>query len=112
MELKKLGRCSGLIYLTSNRTTLLNFLKSQAEDEAAARIAHWLPSSVPFWAANSSELVDFVPKFQHALCREDDGRLVACFGGRDSSGQKALKRRFTADSVCRVVRGKCGARQS
>ena len=84
----------GPIYLTSNRTTLVNLLKPQVEDEAAARIAHWLPASVPFWAANSSELVDFVPKFQHALCRDGDGRLVACFGGRDSSDQKGLKRRF------------------
>lgn len=84
----------GPVYLTNNRTTLVNLLKPHAEDETVARLAHWLPASVPFWAANSSELVDFVPKLQRALCRSEDGRLVACFGGPDSSAQRGLKRRF------------------
>ncbi|QDA57219.1 hypothetical protein [Thermomonas aquatica] len=85
----------GPIYLTGNRTTLINMLKHTEGDEGASRIAHWLPSSVPFWAANSSELVDFAPKLQRALGREDDGRLVACFCGYDSS-EKWLKKKFNS----------------
>lgn len=84
----------GPIYLTGNRTTLVNMLKQTEGDESSSRIAHWLPSIVPFWAANSSELVDFVPKFQRALGHEDDGRLVACFCGNDYSGDKWLKKKF------------------
>lgn len=83
----------GPAYLTGNRTTLINLLKQAAGGEESSNIAHWLPSSVPFWAANSSELVDFSAKLQRALNRDDGGRLVACFCGEDHNRSR-LKRKF------------------
>lgn len=83
----------GPIYLTGNRTTLFSLLKQVEREEESSNIAHWLPSIVPFWSANSSELVDFVPRFQRALDSEDGGRLVACFCGEESS-RGWLKRKF------------------
>ena len=85
----------GPIYLTGNRTTLVNMLKQTEENAGSSQIAHWLPSAVPFWAANSSELVEFAPKLQRALGREDHGRLVACFCGHDSN-DKWLKNKFNS----------------
>ena len=84
----------GPIYLAGNRATLINMLRSEDDDEERSSIAHWLPSDVPFWAANSTELVEFAAKFQKALDRRDGGRLVACFMGEDASEERWLKRRF------------------
>ena len=83
----------GPIYLTGNRVTLLSLLKQAEREEESSNIAHWLPSIVPFWSANSSELVDFVPRLQRALDPEDGGRLVACFCG-EASSRGWLKRKF------------------
>lgn len=83
----------GPIYLGSNRKTLTNLLK-QSEGDDSSQAAHWLPASCPFWAANSSELVDFVPRFERALAHEGNGRLVACFCDSDTLSQKHLKRTF------------------
>ena len=84
----------GPVYLTSNRTTLLRLLKQTEEEAEGSAIAHWLPANVPFWAANSSELVEFVPKVQRALGGDDFGRLVACFCGKDAADQKWLKKKY------------------
>lgn len=83
----------GPIYLVGNRTTLINMLRSE-DDEERSSIAHWLPADVPFWAANSTELVEFVARFQKALDRRDGGRLVACFKGEGASEERWLKRTF------------------
>ena len=84
----------GPIYLVGNRTTLINMLRSEDHEEERSSIAHWLPADVPFWAANSTELVEFVAKFQKALDRKDGGRLVACFKGEGASEERSLKRAF------------------
>lgn len=84
----------GPIYLVGNRTTLINMLRSEDDEEERSSIAHWLPADVPFWASNSTELVEFVAKFQRALDRRDGGRLVTCFKGESASEERWLKRTF------------------
>jgi hypothetical protein len=85
----------GPIYLTANRATLLRYLKqTEREDDSVSAIAHWLPADVPFWAANSSELAEFVPKFQKALGEGDTGKIVGCFFGTLSSEGNRLKKKF------------------
>lgn len=86
----------GPIYLGGNRTTLINMVRATSEEEEGGQstLAHWLPADVPFWAANSTELVEFVSKFQRALDREDGGRLVACLKGEGAAEERWLKRTF------------------
>lgn len=88
----------GPIYLVGNRTTLINMLRSEEHEEEheeeRSSIAHWLPADVPFWAANNTELVEFVAKFQKALDRRDGGRLVTCFKGEGTSEERWLKKKF------------------
>lgn len=84
----------GPIYLLGNRTTLINMLRTTEEEEALSNVAHWLPANVPFWAANSTELVEFVSRFQRAINRQDGGRLVACFAGEGAPEERWLKRTF------------------
>ncbi|MEA9798435.1 hypothetical protein VDG37_15890 [Xanthomonas campestris pv. raphani] len=84
----------GPVYLTGNRTALVRLLKQNEEEVEGSAIAHWLPANVPFWAANSSELVEFMPKVQRALGQDEFGRVVACFCGKDAADQKWLKKKY------------------